>query len=63
MLATLNDVMKIAEEKKIAIGSFNTPNLESLQAVIGAAEELDLPLSSSSLSVMSHGFHLKQLDR
>lgn len=44
MLATLNDVMKIAEEKKIAVGSFNTPNLESLQAVIGAAEELDLPV-------------------
>ena len=43
MLATLNDVMKIAEEKKIAVGSFNTPNLEALQAVIEAAEELDLP--------------------
>lgn len=45
MLATLNDVMKIAEEKKIAIGSFNTPNLESLQAVIEAAEELELPVT------------------
>ena len=44
MLATLNEVMKIAEEKKIAIGSFNTPNLESLQAVIEAAEELELPV-------------------
>ena len=44
MLATLNDVMKIAEEKKIAVGSFNTPNLEALQAVIEAAEELDLPV-------------------
>lgn len=44
MLASLNDVMKIAEEKQIAIGSFNTPNLESLQAVIGAAEELELPV-------------------
>ena len=44
MLATLNDVMKIAEEKKIAIGSFNSPNLEALQAIIGAAEELDLPV-------------------
>ena len=32
MLATLNDLMKIAEEKQIAIGSFNTPNLEALQA-------------------------------
>lgn len=44
MIATLNDVMKIAEEKQIAIGSFNTPNLESLQAVIEASEELDLPV-------------------
>ncbi len=44
MIATLNDVMKIAEEKQIAIGSFNTPNLESLQAVIEAAEELKLPV-------------------
>ena len=44
MLVTLNDVMKIAEEKMIAVGSFNTPNLESLQAVIEAAEELNLPV-------------------
>lgn len=44
MLATLNDVMKIAEEKQIAIGSFNTPNLEGIQAVIEAAEELELPV-------------------
>lgn len=44
MLVTLNDVMKIAEEKKIAIGSFNTPNLESLQAVTESAEELGLPV-------------------
>ena len=44
MLATLNDVMKIAEEKQIAIGSFNAPNLESLQAAIEAAEELKLPV-------------------
>lgn len=44
MLVTLNEVMKIAEQRKIAIGSFNTPNLESVQAVIGAAEELNLPV-------------------
>ena len=44
MLVTMNDVLKIAEEKKIAIGSFNTPNLEAVEAVIGAAEELDLPV-------------------
>ena len=44
MLATLNDIMKIAEERKVAIGSFNTPNLEALQAVLEAAEELDTPV-------------------
>ncbi len=44
MLATLNEVMKYAEEREIAIGSFNTPNLEAVQAVIGAAEELELPV-------------------
>lgn len=44
MLVTLNDVLKTAEEKQIAIGSFNTPNLEALQAVIAAAEEEQLPV-------------------
>lgn len=44
MLVTMKEVMEIAEEKKIAIGSFNTPSLEALQAVIGAAEELELPV-------------------
>lgn len=44
MLVTLNEVMKIAEERKIAVGSFNTPNLEGIQAVIEAAEELELPV-------------------
>ena len=44
LLETLNGVMNIAEERKIAIGSFNTPNLESLLSVIEAAEELQLPV-------------------
>lgn len=44
MLETLNGIMHIAEERKIAIGSFNTPNLESLLSVIEAAEELQLPV-------------------
>ena len=44
MLVTLRDVMQYAEERCIAIGSFNTPNQESVQAVVGAAEELGLPV-------------------
>ena len=44
MLVTLKNILKIAEAKKCAIGSFNTPNFESLKAVIGAAEELNQPV-------------------
>ncbi len=44
MLVTLKNILKIAEASKCAIGSFNTPNFESLKAVIGAAEELNLPV-------------------
>ena len=44
MLVTLKDMMEIAEKEGIAIGGFNTPNLASLEAVIGAAEEEKLPV-------------------
>lgn len=44
MLVNLKEILKIAEERRIAVGSFNTPNLESLMAGIGAAEELDVPV-------------------
>ena len=44
MIVTLKEIMEIAEEKQIAVGAFNAPNLESLRAVIQAAEELKLPV-------------------
>lgn len=44
MLVSLNEILKIAEAKKCAIGSFNTPNLASMKAVIGAAEKLNTPV-------------------
>lgn len=44
MLVSMNQVLKIADARKIAIGSFNTPNLESLQAILSAAEELSEPV-------------------
>ena len=44
MLITLKSILKIAEANKCAIGSFNTPNLASLKAVISAAEELNQPV-------------------
>ena len=44
MLVTLQWILKEAERRKIAVGAFNSPNLESLQAIMAAAEELDLPV-------------------
>ena len=44
MIVTLKNILKIAEAKKCAIGAFNTPNFESIKAVIGAAEELNQPV-------------------
>jgi len=44
MLVTLTEILAIAEEKKCAVGAFNTPNLECLNAVLDAAEKLDVPV-------------------
>lgn len=44
MLVSLKQILNLCEAKKCAAGSFNTPNLESVMAVIGAAEELDVPV-------------------
>ena len=44
MLVNLTEILKIAEEQKIAIGSFNTPNMSSARAIIAAAEELNQPV-------------------
>ena len=44
MLVSLKEILQIAEEKQIAVGAFNTSNLEALQAIIGAAEETKLPV-------------------
>ena len=44
MLVTLKEILKMAEENKCAVGSFNTPNMTSAEAVIAAAEELQKPV-------------------
>ncbi len=44
MLVTLKEILKIAEARKCAIGSFNTPNMTSARAIIAAAEELNEPV-------------------
>ena len=44
MLVNLVEILKTAEERKCAVGAFNTPNLECLNAVIAAAERLNVPV-------------------
>ena len=44
MLVTLKEILKIAQARKCAIGSFNTPNMTSIKAVISAAAELNEPV-------------------
>lgn len=44
MLLNLKEILEIAQQKKIAVGSFNTPNMTSIKAVISAAEELNQPV-------------------
>lgn len=44
MLVNLVEILKMAEDKKCAVGAFNTPNLECLNAVLTAAERLNVPV-------------------
>ena len=44
MLLNLKEILQISNDKKIAVGSFNTPNMTSVKAVISAAEELNQPV-------------------
>ena len=43
MLADLNEVFQVANEKKIAIGAFNVVNFEHIQAILEATEKLNMP--------------------
>ena len=44
MLVGLKEITAEGKKRGIAIGNFNTPNLECLIAVLDAAEELDVPI-------------------
>ncbi|MBQ7486066.1 MAG: class II fructose-bisphosphate aldolase [Clostridia bacterium] len=44
MLVSLKEILAEAEKRQIAVGAFNAANLEALEAIIDAAEELELPV-------------------
>lgn len=54
MLVTLNETLKLAEEKNMALGGFNITNLESLRSVLTAAEKLQLPVVLMFAQIHAH---------
>ena len=44
MLVNMKEILEEAEKGGYAIGCINTPNVETLRAVIGAAEDLNTPI-------------------
>ena len=44
MLVNLTQILSLAEENRYAVGAFNTPNLECINAVLSAAEKLNVPV-------------------
>lgn len=51
MLVNLQEVLKIAEKERYAIGSFNTPNFENIIAVLTNAEKYNIPVIISHAEV------------
>ena len=44
MIVSMKTVLDIADAENMAIGAFNVTELEGIQAVLGAAEELGQPV-------------------
>ena len=51
MLVSLKEIMDYACKNGNAVGAFNCCNYESVAAVVGAAEELDIPVIISYAEV------------
>lgn len=61
MLVTMKEILADAKEKKYGVGAFNVPNLESVQAVISAAEELQVPVILQHAEVHENLITLKEI--
>ncbi len=61
MLVNLKETLALAEEKKCAVGAFNTPNLECITAVITAAEKLNAPVIISHAELHEEAAPLEKI--
>ena len=55
MLVSLKQLMEDAMKKGYAVGAFNCPNMESVMAIIQAAEETNSPVILNYAEVHIHG--------
>ena len=61
MLVTMKEILDKAMAGKYAVGAFNVPNLESIQATIEAAEELGVPVIIQHAQVHEDGIEMAWL--
>lgn len=65
-LMTTDDMLKRAKQGKYAIGAFNAENMEMLQAIIEAAEEVKSPIivqtSTSTMDYADFMYYVKMLE-
>lgn len=63
MIVSLKEVIEEGKNQNIAVGAFNTPNLECLLAVLGAAEKLNVPVIISHAQLHESVAPLDQIGR
>ena len=61
MLVNLKELLAIAEERKIAVGAFNAAGLECIEAIFGAAEELNMPFVLMFAQLHEPWMHLETI--
>ncbi len=61
MLVPLGGLLKDAEKNRYAVGSFNTPNLETLRAVVMAAEETNTPVTLNHAMAHNHVIPVEEI--
>ena len=61
MLINLIEILKLAEDRKCAVGAFNVPNLECVNAVITAAEKLNVPVILMHAQIHEHASKLERI--
>ena len=61
MLVTLKEMLVDAEQQNMAVGAFNAAGLECIEAIFGAAEELNMPFVLMFAQLHEPWMHLKTI--